>query len=188
MLLQNLKKNLKSFKEWCDITYYKITHLSIKLFWINIKRWFAYYKIIRKTYDFDYSSLLEIEHYQLIKLRDCISKYQNHVNSWRDIRNMNLAISCLEIVLEDGCSYSNGEVGFFKKGPNEKGFYELIPNPKHKYMIPIYVNERNYKRFWKNYPIDKIQLKELYKDYLRIEKAWYLYNKIRKETLRQWWD
>lgn len=162
-------------------------HLSVKLFWINIKRWLSYYKVIRKTYDFDYTSLLEIEYHQLIKLRDCISKYQNHVNAWRDLRNMNLAISCLKIVLEDGCSYSNGEKGFLEECLDEGGFHKLVPNPAHKWIMPIYVNTRNYERFWKHYPKNS-DLEDLHKDYLRIEKAWYLYNKIRKEHLREWWD
>lgn len=179
--------NKEKLQDWYDITYYKITHLSVRRFWDNIRRWFAYYKVVRQTYDFDYSSLLEIEHHQLIKLRDCISKYQSHVSAWRDIRNMNWAISCLEIVLENGCSYSNGERGFFEKGPDEKGLYELIPNPAHKWIMPVYVNTRNYKRFWEHYP-EHNNLEELHKDYLRIEKAWYLYNKIREKHLREWWD
>lgn len=178
---------LNKIQDWYDITYYTITHLSVKTFWINIRRWFAYYPVVRKTYDFDYSSLLEIEHHQLIKLRDCISKYQHHVSADIDIRNMNWAIACLDIVLEDGCAYPNGEEGFFIKKLNEKGFNELVPNPKHKWIMPIYVNTRNAKRFWKGYKEDS-QIKDLLKDYLRIEKAWYLYNKIRQEQLREWWD
>lgn len=100
---------------------------------------------------------------------------------------MNWAISCLEIVLENGCSYSNGERSFFEKGLDEKGLYKLIPNPAYKWIMPIYVNTRNYKRFWRHYP-EHNNLEELHKDYLRIEKAWYLYNKIREEHLREWWS
>lgn len=177
-----------SFKKRINDLYFTITHLSIKTFWINIRRWFSYYKVIRKTYDFDYSSLLEIEHHQLIKLRDCISKYQNHVNAWRDIRNMNWAIACLEIVLEDGCSYSNGEEGFFTKEADKKGYYELVPNPAYRWIMPIYVNTKNYNRFWKGYGEAPRTLSALSEDCLRIEKAWHLYNKIRKEHLREWWD
>ena len=173
-------------KDNIEMWWYKVTHLSIKLFWHNIRRWLAYYKVVRKTYDFDYSSLLEIEHHQLIKLRDYISKYHSHVNAWRDIRNMNWAVSCLEIVLEDGCSYSNGKESFFSEGPDERGYYTLVPNPKHKWIMPIYVNARNAKRFWKEYP-EKSEIEALNKDNLRIEKAWNLYNKLRKEHLREWW-
>lgn len=182
--IYNIKGKLQ---DWYDIAYFTLTHLSIRRFWDNVGRWISYYNVIRKTYDFDYSSLLHIEYHQLIKLRDCISKYQSHANSWRDIRNMNWAISCLEIVLEDGCAYSNNEKPFFKESPDEKGLYHLIPNPNHKYILPIYVNDTNAKRFWKNYP-KKSKIPELIKDSLRITKAWYLYNKIRKEELFHWWD
>lgn len=181
--------NIKEkFQDWFYITYYKIKSISIRRFWDNLRRWFAYYKVIRNTYDFDYISLLEVELHQLVKLRDCISKYQSYVNSWRDIRNMNWAIKCLEIVLENGCAYSNGEKGFFTEGPNEKGYYELIPNPAHKYIMPIYVNTKNYKRFWPAYESAPSEIEDLNKDFLRIEKAWCLYHKIRKEYTRNWWD
>lgn len=175
----NLKKYKERFLDWWYPFYYRITELSIRRFWHNISRWFSYYKVIRNTYDFDYSSLLEVEYHQLTKLRDCISKYQSHVNAWRDIRDMNWALACLKIVLENGCAYFNGE-----QGPDEKGYYEL----NHRWIMPIYVNDRNAKRFWEYYQTDDLKLSNLHKDYLRIEKAWYLYNKIRKESLRNWWD
>lgn len=164
---------------------------SIIRFWDNLRRWTSYYKVIRKTYDFDYSSLLEVEHHQLIKLRDCISKYQNHKYVWKDIRNMNWAIACLEIILEDGCSYiSNEEPPFLedKKSPN---IHIPTINPKYKVIMLIYVNIKNYKRFMAYPPFYETSLEqgnEFYKDRLRIEKAWYLYNKIRKDHLRNWWD
>ena len=178
--------NLEKLYDWYCQVYYKVTHLSIKRFWNNIRRWVSYYNVIRKTDDFDYSSLLEVELHQLTKLRDCISKYQSHIDSWRDIRHMNWAIACLKIMLENGCSYSNGEKGFFEEVENS-GFYRLIPNPNHKWIMPIYVNTKNYERFWKNYPASS-DLEDLNKDILRVEKAWYLYNKIRKEHLREFWD
>lgn len=181
----NLKKRIC---DWYDNIYYQISQWSVKRFWNNLRRWFSYYKVIRKTYDFDYSSLLEVELHQLIKLRDCISKYQNHVNAWRDIRDMNLAISCLQIVIEDGCAYSNKEKCFFVKGPDENGYYNLVKNPNHVWIMPIYVNTKNAERFWKYYNKCSNINNAIQEDHLRIEKAWYLYNKIRKERLRNWWD
>ena len=53
--------------------------------------------------------------------------------------------------------------------------------------MPIYVNTRNSKRFVDWYD-DNNSLRELLQDQLRIEKAWYLYYKIRKEYTRLWWD
>ena len=161
--------------------WYKVTHLSIKTFWINIKRWLAYYPVIRRTVDFDHTSILEVEYHQLTKVRDCLSKYGND-----NIKYLNLAIACLGIVIEDGCSYSNGEQAFWIK-PLSNGIKQLVPNDKHKYIMPIYVNTRNSKRFVDWYD-DNNSLRELLQDQLRIEKAWYLYYKIRKEYTRLWWD
>lgn len=163
--------------------WYKITDLDVKLFWINIRRWLSYYKVIRNTYDFDYTSLLEIELHQLTKLRDCITKYQTHVHAWHNIKTMNLAISCLNIVLEGGCSFSNKVRPFIEKElPN--GLVSLLPNPEYKYYMPVYVNTRNAKRFVEY----KGSTDALYQDNLRIQKAWYLYNKIKYYYLFSWWD
>lgn len=156
----------------------------IKRFWQDLCRWFAYFKVMRRTYDFDYASLLEVELHQLTALRNCIAKYQSHVNSWYDIRNMDWAISCLKIVVEDGCSYSNGAKAFLEK-ELDSGEVELIPNPDHKFIMPIYVNTQNGKRFCEF--CGDFQ-DALIKDILRIKKAWYLYNRIRQEHLKEWWD
>ena len=167
-----MKKKIIKFKDLIGDIRYSINRFirKIKNFFIDIKRWFAYYPVISKTYDFDYSSLLEVEYYQLTKLRDCISKYRIHLNTDIDIRNMNWALHCLEIVLKDGDAYLENS----------------------KWIMPVYVNMNNIKRFFK--VVDtKLQcsnpnIYNLCKDSLRIEKAWHLYNKIRKEELRRWWD
>ena len=58
--------------------------------------------------------------------------------------------------------------------------------------MPVYVNTNNIKRFFKladtKLQCSNTNIYNLCKDSLRIEKAWYLYNKIRKEELRRWWD
>lgn len=158
-----------------------------KRFWQDLIRWFSYYKVIRNTYDFDYSSLLKVEYHQLTQIRDSISRYRNSTNFYYDLRNMNWALACLKIILEDGCAYSNRVPGFFTVGPDKNGYYTLEPNPEHKWILPVYVNDRNYKRFWKYYK-NTPELEVLNKDNLRIEKAWYLYHKIRLEHLREFWD
>lgn len=136
----------------------------MKKFFIDLKRWFSYYKVIRKTYDFDYSSQLQIELHQLKKLRDCISKYQSYIDSWYDIRNMSLAITCLEIILN-----------------NDSGV---------KSEIPLYINTKNRNRFLEvsDETIKNNDIKDIILDDIRAEKAWYIYNKIREEHLREWWD
>lgn len=49
---ESSKKTLHKFQNWCDQTYYRLTHLSVRRFWDNIRRWLSYYNVVRKTYDF----------------------------------------------------------------------------------------------------------------------------------------
>lgn len=37
--------------------YYRAKDLSVRRFWENIGRWFSYFNISRRIYDFDYSSI-----------------------------------------------------------------------------------------------------------------------------------
>lgn len=144
---------------------------NIREFWQDICRWLAYFKIIRKTYDFDFSSLLEVELHQLTKLRDSIAKYHTHTNAWYDIRNMNWAIECLRIFInDDECNWVDG-----------------------KPILKRYVNCKNIDRFFDKNKYDNIPdnseiILNLEKEQLYIRKAWHLYNKIRKEHLIEWWD
>ena len=41
--------------------YYSAKDISVRRFWENIGRWFSYFNISRRIYDFDYSSILAVE-------------------------------------------------------------------------------------------------------------------------------
>lgn len=136
---------------------------SLRITLDNIKRWFKYYPIVSKIVDFDYSSVLEVEKYQLTVLRNNILKYKS-MSSWEyDVSRINLAINLLE-------KYS-------------QNFVELIDG---KYQLHIYVNTRNSKRFLKNYVCEQDTI--LHKEYLYKEKIWKLYYKVREKYTREWWD
>ena len=49
----------------------------------------------------------------------------------------------------------------------------------------IYVNHRNYKRFLRR---EYKNFSPVLLDMVRVEKAWYLYNKMRTELMKRWWD
>ena len=162
--------------EWTKNIYHSITN-SFDI----LKRWFSYYKILRKVYDFDYSSILMVEKYQIKRVRDSIIKYQNHVNWKQDVRWMNIAIKLLEIVEENGCAVPSQTIEV----------NDILKIHHIDYKMPVYVNTRNASRFISKYAIDKLEnprIGVLITDNLRIEKAWYLYNKIRYNHLRDWWD
>lgn len=164
--------------------YYKIRCLSVRRFWENIGRWFSYYNVIRKMYDFDYSSILEVERHQIERVRDSIAHFHSHLNAERDIERMNLALRLLSIVEEDGISEYHG------KDPTFNDDHTFSVDPEGYYTIPVNVNTRNAHRFSSM----KLDLYEdprsgnMYKDSLRTEKAWHLYNRMRLYFLQSWWD
>lgn len=153
-----------------------------------LSSWFSYFPVLYRSYDFDYSSILEVERHQIKRVRDCITRYQNHVNWERDVRNMNLALKLLDIIEEDGEAEllpKDIEHIFFK----EDGRLEV--NPKSYYKLNRYVNTKNAKRFLQDvslYNFEDPRNGDKDKDRLRVEKAWNLYYKLRHYKTREWWD
>lgn len=160
--------------------------LSIRRFWENIGRWLSYYKVTRRIYDFDYSSILAVERHQIKRVRDSIAKYHNHVNADRDIERLDLALRLLDIIEENGCAeYSGKGVVSIK---DKDGLYEM--DPESFWTLSIYVNTRNSIRFQ---TIDTTLYEDarrgpMYKDSLRVEKAWHIYHWLRVQYMRTWWD
>ncbi len=187
MKLKELKTKII---DWFDNLYFKITDLRVRRFWENIGRWFSYYNVLRKTYDFDYSSILEVEYHQIKRVRDCIKYYHNHLYANRDIQKMNLALRLLEIIAEDGCSEYVGKSIEFKECEEKPGLYTIIDDPNSYYTLPVYVNTRNSNRFcsYKDEYYTNPQTGNMWKDHLRVEKAWKLYYKLREQWTRSWWD
>lgn len=174
-------------KIWDKICYIYY-NFSVRRFWDNLFRWFSYYKVCRNIYDFDHTSILEVEKHQIMRVRDCIKKYNNHVNADRDIERMNTAIKLLDIILEDGCSESYGKL--FDSIPLENGNYRLVSLPNSGWIMPIYVNTRNHKRFaqWDESLYKDKRAGDLYRDHLRLQKAWNIYYDFRKNWTFTWWD
>ncbi len=170
--------------------YYRAKALSIQRFWGNISRWLSYYNVSRRIYDFDYTSILQVERHQLARVRDSISSYQNHLNAKRDIERLNLALRLLDIIEEDGCSEYVGKALEFVRRRDNENLYEIVQAADSYYKIPVYVNYKNALRFC-NRNLSLFQDSKdgaLWQSHLRVEKAWHLYHKLRLYFLRTWWD
>ena len=175
-ILFEIKWNYKRFKD------------NIQKYIEGIKRWFAYFKPCMSIYDFDWSSIIEIERVQLTRVRNAICKYHSHMYWERDVERINLALKLLSIAMQEDTITEIMSGNCWTEGPDEHGFYEWISNTK--YKINKYVNIRNAHRFSKmsiEHYTDS-DIKELNLEYLRVEKAWYLYHKLRKYYLRTFWD
>lgn len=164
--------------------YYQIKSLSVRRFLENIGRWFSYFGVTNRIYDFDYTSTLAVERHQIMRVRDSITHYHNHLNADRDIERLNLALRLLDIIEEDCCAEYHGiEMEFNYYGTiwmDNKGYYTM----------PLYVNIRNARRFSGMDPCYYTAPKtgDLYKSHLRVEKAWHIYHRLRLYFMRSWWD
>lgn len=122
--------------------------------------------------------LLEIEKRKLTEIRNYIAKHKRHVDWELDVRDMNICLKLLDIILEKDQYYTSWL----------NNCYGITP---HKQLpFPVYVNMRNYKRFIPTIDVDKYNeslLSHLHSN-IRKEKAMYLYNKIRAYKMLGWWD
>lgn len=170
--------------------YYCATNLSIRRFWENIGRWLSYFNVLRRIYDFDYSSILAVERHQISRVRDSIAHYRNHLYAERDIERLNLALRLLDIIKEDGCCERVGKPFNFVESKDKDGLYELEDDPESYYTILVYVNYKNALRFssmeLSRYTDSKSGA--LWQSQLRVEKAWHIYHRLRLYFMRSWWD
>ena len=120
-----------------------------------------------RFYPFDYGFVLSLEKQALIKMYEYFKVSRIAEGNEVIEKNLKLALGLLDIVLEIDSAYNYDS--------RSRGF------------VDRYINIKNWKRFYPkdvNYDWDS----PIFKDYLRREKAWYLYNKLRFECMRNWWD
>lgn len=122
-----------------------------------------------KFYPFDYGFVLSLEKQALIQMYEYFKVSRIVVGNEIVEKNLKLALGLLDIVLEIDSAYNCD----FK---SESGGF-----------VDRHINTKNWKRFCpKDTSLDWNT--PILKDYLRREKAWYLYNKLRFERMRSWWD
>ena len=167
---------MRTLKEILKKTLKKL--VSIK----NIIRWIP---TLYKDREWDYSFMLEIEQK---KLKNMIKWYEQNdyghsVSGHRIVREMKLAVSLLDIILEKENFWSID----YPKGYEFVVNHTYKPLPETSFVIDKYINTKNYKRFfsWLN---DNAMKSPSWKIDLRIRKAWYLYNKLREQYMMNWWD
>ena len=118
-----------------------------------------------KFYPFDYSFVLSLEKQALIRMYEYFKVSRIAEGNEVVEKDLKLALKLLDIVLEIDSVYDSRAKGFIYR----------------------HINIKNWKRFCpKAVNINWDSL--IFKDYLRREKAWYLYNKLRFERMRTWYD
>ena len=134
-------------------------------------------RIWGKPWDFAY--LLELEQYKIREMRDYMQKH-HHLMGWQlVIRDMNICLKLIDIILEKDQYYRSWLDNCYGSKPHKQ-----LP-------FPVYVNSKNYKRFMpllEKFDYDNIHLQAGMNISLRQRKALYLYNKIRAYRMECWWD
>ena len=160
----------------------------------------AYKHLLAKDYDWDYSYLIALEKKKLQRMRDCIKQEHHLANNEFVVRDIGICIRLIDIFMEDDPvyktwldrSYSGTKLRFRKL---EDGNYELVDDDRKPLAdIPVYVNVRNERRFFRKTPIkeslaeDRREWTIRLKISLRQQKALHLYHMIREYKLFDWWD
>lgn len=160
--------------------YYRVvkgwirSHLFRKESWGILKQWF-------RGYAWDSSYLFELEQAKLKEMIAYNKRNQTHMDWEYDVRNMEICVSLLDIILEKKKLFHfTGEMAFGE--PDEDGNVEWLPGTL-EHHSDVYVNKRNATRFLKPEQVERWFDEDIYR-----EKAKALYYKIRYEHTDEWWD
>lgn len=132
-------------------------------------------------------------------MHDCIKQDALFEGYELVVRDIAICIRLIDIFMEHDPVYKtwlhrsySGKLRFIKR---EDGLYEMDETDKKPVAdVPVYVNVRNERRFFRNTPISDALAKGdrdgaiRYTVSLRIQKALHLYHLIREYHLFEWWD
>lgn len=139
----------------------------------RLQKVWSFWKLSKNLYDFDYTSILEVERYQIKNVRNRMLKDALVEGYEYDVQRMDLVIKLLDIILESGCPTI--EIDYSKKGS--------------KWIQIKYVNTRNVHRFVSKEHVELIKEgKLIFLDDLYEEKVWKLYHNLREYHMRRWWQ
>ena len=158
-----------------------------------------YKRLLANDHDWDYGYLIALEKKKLQRMHDYIKREGHFENSSLVVRELAICIRLIDIFMEDDAVHNtwlhksfSGDMRFIKR---EDGLYELDETDRKPIVdVPVYVNVRNERRFFRATPIKNAQA-EGKRDSailsivsLRQLKALHLYHLIREYKLFGWWD
>lgn len=167
--LDSLKSKYRNFKVWIK---YHTTRDFINLL-----------KVVLKSYPWDYGYLYEIEQAKIAEMIEYHRKRQFFEGWEQVVRDMEICYKLIDIILDKKKLFHyEGEIQFI---PIENSDDVELDGNNLVYHCDIKVNTKNADRFVDS-KISKWYLKHPHELY--IEKAKYLYHKIRLERDNYWWD
>lgn len=180
-----------------DIKFYllKISD-KIRNFFYSIKNIIKYIPLLYKDYNFDYCYMLSLEQFKLKRMykyfiTSDITEDDKHNAEW-----INKCIKLIDIIKENDTALE-----YDMENPPKYSLEEALEKGSllgaiHVNFLTKYINEKNAYRFlsgealkWHNKLMsDVANTKNIALNDLRIQKAWYLYNKIRYNLMFNWWN
>lgn len=132
-----------------------------------------------KDHDWDFSYLLDLEYKKLVWMRDYFQKSEISPTNIERAHELDIVIKLMDIVRE-------------RDSADELNDYSA-PIGRGSFRQTKYVNTKNAQRFIKSTDVldqinDNTSIGVIFRNMLRVEKAWYLLNRAREMWLRNWWD
>lgn len=136
-----------------------------------------------RPYDFCYNLMVEREMFR--KQAEYFAKADIADDSKDMAKKCELLVRLLDIVIDETKDLEiiqNTEI-------YKSDGFETMQIKDHTWKLHKYVNTKNCERFAKWIPIDRDgYISDFYKNELRLEKAWHLYNNLRTHFMQTLWD
>lgn len=135
-------------------------------------------KLASKFQSYDFGFLLNIEKQALRQMKEYHEHSQICLDNPKIARQIGWCLKLLDII-----DHTNSSLIF-----SIKKYDDSIISLDKAYICKsnTKINTRNWRRFFQNNNTD--WEKPVNKDCLRMQKAWYLYNRIRYYYMQDWWD
>lgn len=118
----------------------------------------------------DYAYLLQLEYHKIKEFRDYHQKRQFFEGWEQVVRDLNLCLKLIDIILERDRLRFDVSTGKMRTYVNTKNIHRFYNTSQVEHIKKSYVNT------------------PVFQDSFRTKKALYLYNKIRTYSLFSWWD
>lgn len=141
----------------------------------EIKKWIKFLKKDCNDQNWDWAFIIRMEIEKLTQVADFLEKHGSHVNAKHDASRIRLAIRLATIAMHE----ETEEISYV----NFRNVHRFTNEEQGRILTEWYTIKDKLKAF--NCTVD---CKEIAEHDLRVEKAWYLYNKLRYIYLRTWWD
>lgn len=168
-------------------------------FFSNLRRALEYFVLGWKDYDYDYTSILDLEERKIKHMILYFKKYGMTVGSPRVVRDLELLLSLIHIIREGGNTYTidvNPSLDNIDNALNTQDssvdYFKRLLSRRVKY-----VNSRNANRFLgENTEVLKVfkndlncnRFSDAWEEEIYLRKAIHLYCKLKEERMLSWVD